>query len=90
MMYVAIIKMHKCTHNNMCVFLSDLPYTTAYNVTISSSLTPADLSGFDIMISWTVSDDSICGGLLHILLKLFSVCDNSLSSSYVATYIDIV
>ena len=33
----------------------------AYNVTISSSLTPADLSGFDIMISWTVSDDSVMG-----------------------------
>ena len=28
-------------------------------MTISSSLTPADLSGFDIIISWTVSDDSI-------------------------------
>ena len=41
---------------------SDPPYTTAYNVTISSSLTPADLSGFDIIISWTVSDDSACGG----------------------------
>ena len=46
--------------------ISDPPYTTAYNVTISSSLTPADLSGFDIIISWTVSDDSACGGLLHI------------------------
>ena len=62
--------------------LSDPPYTTAYNVTVSSSLTPADLSGFDIIISWTVSDDSACGGLLctyvhiHILI-LFSVCDNS-------------
>ena len=44
---------------------SDLPYATAYNVTISSSLTPADLRGFDIMISWTVSDNSACSGLLH-------------------------
>ena len=43
------------------VVFSDPPYTTAYNVTISSSLTPADLSGFDIIISWTVSDDSVMG-----------------------------
>ena len=43
------------------VFLSDPLYTTAYNVTISSSLTPADLSGFDITISWTVSNDSTVG-----------------------------
>ena len=47
-------------------------------MTISSSLTPSDLSGFDIIISWTVSDDFACGGLLHIILSLFSVCDNSL------------
>ena len=59
---------------------SDPPYTTAYNVTISSSLTPADLRGFDIIISWTVSDDSACGGLLTCILTLFSVCDNSLST----------
>ena len=26
-----------------------------YNTTISSSITPGDLSGFDIIISWTVS-----------------------------------
>ena len=26
-----------------------------YNTTISSSITPVDLSGFDIIISWTVS-----------------------------------
>ena len=26
-----------------------------YNTTISSSTTPDDLSGFDIIISWTVS-----------------------------------
>ena len=45
---------------------SDPPYATAYNVTISSSLTPADLSGFDIMISWTVSDDSVMGRYVHI------------------------
>ena len=26
-----------------------------YNTTISSSISPVDLSGFDIIISWTVS-----------------------------------
>ena len=26
-----------------------------YNTTISSSITPTDLRGFDIIISWTVS-----------------------------------
>ena len=26
-----------------------------YNITVSSSITPTDLSGFDIIISWTVS-----------------------------------
>ena len=36
-------------------------------MTISSSLTPADLSGFDIMISWTVSDDSVMGSLHNII-----------------------
>ena len=61
------------------VVLSDPPYTTAYNVTISSSLTPADLSGFDIMISWTVSDDSVMGHYIRIH-TLFSVCSNSLST----------
>ena len=34
----------------------DALHVTVYNMTISSSLTPADLSGFDIIISWTVSD----------------------------------
>ena len=48
------------------IFFSDPPYTTAYNVTISSSLTPADLSGFDIMISWTVSDDSVMGHYMYV------------------------
>ena len=50
------------------VVLSDPPYTTAYNVTMSSSLTPADLSGFDIIISWNVSDDSVMGCHVHIYL----------------------
>ena len=64
------------------VVLSDPPYTTAYNVTISSSLTPADLSGFDIIISWTVSDSSAVGCYICIcILTLFNVCDNSLSYS---------
>ena len=34
----------------------DALHVTVYNMTVSSSLTPADLSGFDITISWTVSD----------------------------------
>ena len=55
---------NKCIYKY--IFLSDPPYTTAYNVTISSSLTPADLSGFDIMISWTVSDDSVMGCYIYV------------------------
>ena len=75
---------NKCIHNYFV--LSDPPYTTAYNVTISSSLTPADLSGFDIIISWTVSDDSAVGCYIaSYILTLFIVCDNSFSSSYVAS-----
>ena len=35
------------------IFMTDPP--PVYNITISSSITPADLSGFDILISWTVS-----------------------------------
>ena len=62
---------NKCIYKY--IFLSDPPYTTAYNVTISSFLTPADLSGFDIIISWTVSDDSVMGH--YVLLKaLLPVC----------------
>ena len=34
-------------------FLTDPP--TVDDTTVSSSMTPADLSGFDITISWTVS-----------------------------------
>ena len=34
-------------------FMTDSP--PVYNTTISSSITPSDLSGFDIMIYWTVS-----------------------------------
>ena len=46
---------------------------------MSSSLTPADLSGFDIIISWNVSDDSVMGRHVHIYSHcLASVCDNSL------------
>ena len=56
-------------HNNYVV-LSDPPYTTAYNVTISSSLTPADLSGFDIIISWSVSNTLFCGPLLYIYIYI--------------------
>ena len=48
-------------HMNTYVFLSDPPYTTGYNVTISSSQTPANLSGFDIVISWTVSNNCVRG-----------------------------
>ena len=66
---------------------SDPPYTTAYNVTISSSLTPSDLSGFDIIISWTVSDNSACGGLLHMYIRThIHVCDNFYP---IASYVDI-
>ena len=43
----------------------DPPQTTVSNVTVSSSLTPADLSGFDIIISWTVSDNSVVGCYIH-------------------------
>ena len=43
------------------VCILDPPHTTVYNVTTSSSLTPADLTGFDIRISWTVSNNSIMG-----------------------------
>ena len=35
------------------MFMTDPP--PVYNTTISSSTTPDDLSGFDIIISWTVS-----------------------------------
>ena len=41
-------------------------------MTISSSLTPADLSGFDIMISWTISDDSVMGCCIY--LYIYSHC----------------
>ena len=51
------INTYKCIYNY--VVLSDLPYLTADNVAFSSSLTPADLSGFDIIISWNVSYDSV-------------------------------
>ena len=37
----------------MHMFMTDPP--PVYNTTISSSTTPDDLSGFDIIISWTVS-----------------------------------
>ena len=37
----------------MHIFMTDPP--PVYNTTISSSTTPDDLSGFDIIISWTVS-----------------------------------
>ena len=43
------------------VFLSDPPYTIINDVVISNSQTPADLSGFDIIISWTVSNNSVIG-----------------------------
>ena len=55
-----------CINKYKYIFLSDSLSTTAYNVTISSSQSPADLSGFDIRISWTVSGDSGCDGLPHI------------------------
>ena len=35
------------------IYMTDPP--PVYNSTISSSITPGDLSGFDIIISWTVS-----------------------------------
>ena len=35
------------------IFMTDPP--PVYNTTISSSITPVDLSGFDIIISWMVS-----------------------------------
>ena len=37
----------------MHMFMTDPP--PVYNTTISSSTTPDDLSGFNIIISWTVS-----------------------------------
>ena len=46
-------------------FLSDSPYTSGYNMMISSSQTPADLNGFDILISWTVSNISVLGSLVY-------------------------
>ena len=41
--------------NIIHVHVIDPPHVPVYNVTISDSITPADLSGFDIIISWTVS-----------------------------------
>ena len=58
--------MHSYNYN---IIFSDPPYTTAYNVTISSSLTPADLTGFDIIISWTV-----CNSAFSQLLHKYSHC----------------
>ena len=43
-------------YEHLCFILDAL--ITVYNVTVSSSVTPADLSGFDITISWTVSNGS--------------------------------
>ena len=58
----------------ICVLLLDPPYTTVYNVTVSSSLTPTDLSGFDIIISWTVSNEQqFCDGLLYIAMHIHLV-----------------
>ena len=44
---------------NDFVIYSNIIYGTdpppVYNITTSSSITPADLTGFDIIISWSVS-----------------------------------
>ena len=53
-------------HVNVYLYLPlDPPHTTVYNVTISSSLTPANLNGFDITISWTVSNNSVVGCYIY-------------------------
>ena len=45
-----------------------------YNITTSSSITPTDLSGFDIIISWTVSNyvNLHCNTIDYCLRKTFS------------------
>ena len=72
-------KISKSVHNY--VVLLDPPYTTAYNVTISSSLTPADLSGIDIIISWTVSNNSVVDCYILMYSHGLMFFDNSLSSN---------
>ena len=44
---------------------------------ISSSQTPADLSGFDILISWTVSNISVLGTHCISLYLHLTFCNNS-------------
>ena len=48
--------------------------STSINITISSSITPTDLSGFDIIISWTVSSyvNLHCNTIDYCLRKPFS------------------
>ena len=42
----------------VCIYVHmiDLQHGPVYNVTVSNPITPADISGFDIIISWTVSN----------------------------------
>ena len=59
-MYMYIFKYVQKTYIRTFIFMTDSP--PVYNTTISSSTTPDDLSGFDIIISWTVSMlvDTVC------------------------------
>ena len=51
---ITCLHTYNYSFNFIIIFMTDPPLV--YNTTISSSATPADdLSGFDIIISWTVS-----------------------------------
>ena len=76
---------------SICVFILDA-LIIVYNVTVSSFVTPADLSGFDITISWTVSNGSLVrhGKLyIHNYAYTFSVHDNSLSTVISVVILDV-
>ena len=56
MFTIRSVELYKYFHKHVYVCVIDPQHVPVYNVTVSNSMTLADLSGFDITISWTLSE----------------------------------